>query len=507
MMLTQKFLLIGFWWIGGALGLLVSCQRTDQPVDAENTSSEADTLTLNQPMSSYRGIWYSNQPTDDAYRYKYSGGLGTYPSNHYPFAVYAPEVEKTFFCYGGTDADGTTLLHMVSHYDHATGTVPKPTLLLDKRTDDAHDNPVLNLDEQGYVWVFSTSHGTERPSYIHRSTQPYDVTHFERVIATKQEDGQAVPLDNFSYLQMYHVPDAGFLGLFTHYDRNVLPAHPNRPRRTTAFMTSADGVRWSEWRDIGAIAEGHYQTSGQQGQKVATAFNYHPAGQQERGLNLRTNLYYLETSDFGRTWQAADGAAVALPLTEVQTPALVHDYEAEGKLVYIHDVNFDEAERPIILFLISNGFASGPDNGPRAWHTAHWNGTEWDIRPLTTSDNNYDVGSLYVEDGSWKVIGPTEVGPQPYNTGGEVAMWTSEDQGSTWRRKVLTRGSNRNHSYVRRPLRAHPDFYAFWADGHGRQKSASTLHFANQAGMVYRLPTTLNDPTSPEAVTPVAVQE
>ena len=470
------------------LACLAACTSPEAPKVASSAPVH-DTLTLNQTGDGYRGIWYSNQPSGDVYRYKYSGGLGTYPSNHYPFAVYAPEVNKTFFCYGGTDSAGTTLLHMVSYYDHATGTVPRPTLLLDKRTDDAHDNPVLSLDAQGYVWIFSTSHGTERPSYIHRSTAPYDVRHFERITATKQEDGQAVPLDNFSYLQMYHVPDSGFLGLFTHYDRGVLPTHPNRPRRTTAFMTSADGVRWSAWQDLGAIAEGHYQTSGQQDSKVGTAFNYHPAGQEERGLNMRTNLYYLETSDFGHIWQTASGETVALPLTEIQTPALVADYEKRGELVYIHDVNFDQNQRPIILYLTSKGFTSGPDNDPRTWQTAHWNGSTWDIRPVTTSDNNYDVGSIYVEGNLWRIIGPTETGPQAYNTGGEVAMWTSADEGRTWKReRMLTRNSPRNHSYVRRPVQAHPDFYAFWADGNGREKSTSSLYFANQKGQAFRLP-------------------
>lgn len=57
---------------------------------------------------------------------------------------------------------------MVSYYDHRTGMVPRPTVLLDKETDDAHDNPVLAIDGEGYVWVFSNSHGVERPSYIRR---------------------------------------------------------------------------------------------------------------------------------------------------------------------------------------------------------------------------------------------------------------------------------------------------------------------------------------------------
>ncbi len=65
----------------------------------------------------------------------------------------------------------------------------------------------------------------------------------------------------------------------------------------------------------------------------------------------------------------------------------------------------------------------------------------------------------------------------------------SHDQGETWlRERQLTSGSLRNHTYVRRPVGAHPDFYAFWADGHGRRPSRSRLYFANRQGEVRGLP-------------------
>ncbi|MCA9258204.1 MAG: hypothetical protein KDA61_03335, partial [Planctomycetales bacterium] len=118
----------------------------------------AEPNTLNQKDDGYRGIWYMNQPSHDEYVYKYSGGLGTYCAKHNPFAVYCPEADKTFFCYGGgAPDDNRRLFHMVSYFDHKTGTVPRPTLLLDKQTDDAHDNPVLSIDRNGYIWIFSTS--------------------------------------------------------------------------------------------------------------------------------------------------------------------------------------------------------------------------------------------------------------------------------------------------------------------------------------------------------------
>jgi len=138
------------------------------------------------------------------------------------------------------------------------------------------------------------------------------------------------------------------------------------------------------------------------------------------------------------------------------------------------------------------------------WHTARWTGKTWDIQGSIESDNNYDAGSLYIEsDGTWRLIAPTEVGPQPFNTGGEVAMWISRDQGHTWAKlKQLTRHSQYNHCYVRRPVNAHPDFYAFWADGHGRRRSTSRLYFTNQQGdHVWRLPVRMTgDRARPDVV-------
>jgi len=210
-------------------------------------SAEPPAVTRNAPDDGYRGIWYMNQPSGDEYVYKYSGGLGTYCAKHQPFAAYCKAAHKTFFCYGGA-AKGSLrrLVHMVSLFDHTTGLVPRPTILLDKNTDDAHDNPVLSVDANGHVWVFSTSHGRGRPSFVHRGLRPYDVSAFARVAATRPEaDGRRVAIDNFSYMQAWHAGEAGFVCFFTRYG---WPA-----ARTPAFMTSRDGREWSAWQRLAAI--------------------------------------------------------------------------------------------------------------------------------------------------------------------------------------------------------------------------------------------------------------
>jgi len=450
--------------LGGCLWLLVTL----------TTSAEAEPLAK---ADGFRGIWYSIGPSKDEYAFKYSGGFATYPQQHSPQAIYRPEVKKTFFVYGGTTArqasDKQELLHLISYFDHQTGQIARPRLLLNKKTDDAHDNPILVIDDKGYLYFISPAHGLGRPAFVHRSKQPYQIDDFERVYE-----------GNFSYAQAWWQTSGGILLLHTRYTGKDLGVKGDR---CLGWLLS-DGKNWTGAKPVAAIVRGDYQISWPCGQRVATAFDFHPT---QLGVDARTNIYYLETADQGKTWTKADGTPVTLPVTEIENPALIYDARKDHKLVYLKDINFDAAGHPVIMFLTSGGYESGPKNDPREWKTMRWTGKDWVTRTVTTSDSNYDHGSLYIEpDGTWRVIAPTEPGPQPYNPGGEMVLWTSQDQGQTWKRvKQLTQNSELNHTYARRPLNADPGFYAFWADGHGRHASESHLYFTDREGShVWRLP-------------------
>jgi hypothetical protein len=120
-----------------------------------------------------------------------------------------------------------------------------------------------------------------------------------------------------------------------------------------------------------------------------------------------------------------------------------------------------------------------------------WDGAKWRFHEVTRTTHNYDTGSLYIEqDGTWRILFPSEPGPQRWGTGGEIALWISKDQGANWKKeKNVTAGSELNHGYVRRPLNAHDDFYAFWADGNPDELSPSRLYFTDKSGSrVWRLP-------------------
>ena len=265
------------------------------------------------------------------------------------------------------------------------------------------------------------------------------------------------------------------------------------------YKSTDDGQTWTPDQKFAGMG-GHYQTSHQRGNLVFTAFNMHPGG----NVDKRTNLYYLQTEDLGQTWRNARGEPVSVPLTQTLNPALVRDYQAEKRLVYIHDLDLDRHGRPVILYITSADFRPGPSGDPRWWTIARATPDGWQYSEVTRANHNYTTGSLYLEDAAaWRIVGPTEPGPQPIGSGAEVAVWISRDQGQTWAKdRDVTAGSPFNHNYVRRPVNAHPDFYAFWADGDPTGYSCSRLYFTNRAGdVVRRLPYDMEGATAvPERV-------
>jgi len=415
-------------------------------------------MAQNPTANGYKGIWFTLGQFSE-YGDKYSGGLGTYTANHIPIAIYAPEVKKTFFTYGGTTAkDERHLLIMVSYFDHQTKMVPKPVVVYDKEgVNDPHDNAAISIDGQGFIWVFVSGRSKARPGLIFKSSDPYSIESFNQI-----------KIGEMTYPQPWWIESKGFFYLFTKYTKG----------RELYWSTSPDGKYWAPDQKLAGMG-GHYQISNRIGNKMVSVFNYHPGG----NVDKRTNIYLMQTEDLGKSWKTIDGKVLTPPLTDIHTPALVHDYEAEGKLVYLNDVNFDKEGNPVILAVISNDYRPGPKSDPREWTILHWKNGKWNLNKVCTSTHNYDMGSLYIEKGRWRIIGPTETGPQKFGAGGEMALWESKNEGETWKKvRNITQNSPRNHSYARRPLKANPDFYSFWADGNTDQLSESKLYFTNQKG-------------------------
>ncbi|MEM6332207.1 MAG: BNR-4 repeat-containing protein [Planctomycetota bacterium] len=436
----------------------------------------------------FHGMWH-RQPDAGGKGAKYSGGLSTYPAQQGPQAVFVADANKTFFCWGGVSPDNYlrlrsgerrwdfqsgNLLQCVGAFDHTSGRLLPPVCVFDKWCADPHDNPVIQVDRDGYLWLFSPSHGdwTTR-SFIHRSVAPHDHTAWETV-----SDG---PL--FAYPHVHYRPQHGFCFVHTVYDNNCRGLH---------VRTSDDGMSWTPTRAIAMAGQGHYAVSCLDAQRgvIHLAFDYHP---EIGGLDRRTNLYILRSSDWGATWTTSSGEQIDLPITSPDHPARVLDTEEQRSLCYVKDAALDLEGRLLLLVSTAPDDGSPPGERPSTWKLIRERETGWTVAEICVSDHDYDYGSLYVErvgaTERLRIIGATEPGPQPRHTGGHLATWISDDGGQSWHReRVLTRGGSVNHTYPRKPLGADPAFYAFWADGDASQPSASSLwYIARDAAVPTRM--------------------
>lgn len=476
-------------------------------------------VTGQSKVDGYRGIWftlgqfygpgkdgqdYSSVSSTPTFPYgdKYSGGLGTYTAKHTPLAIYAPAVDRTFFVYGGTTRqDERRLLCMVSYYDHQTGKVPKPSIVYVKHgVDDPHDNPSIQIDDAGYLWVFVSGRGTHRTGLIYRSTEPYSIDRFDQV-----------EMSEFTYPQPHQIvgspqPVVGPDPLPGVWDGQLLFLFTKYSGVRELYFRRCIAGQWSPTdkiagiRDNGESRAGHYQTSDSvvietpsgSRTKVGTFFNRHPNGNVDR----RTDLYYLQTVDGGATWQTIEGVTVQLPIQNVSSQTRVANWQVEGQNVYLKNMVFDEQGNPALLFITSAGAQPGPPNGPRFLRVTHWNGSQWSTNTVCSIDHNYDMGSLAISGNRWTVMAPTAPGPQPDHGGGEVTRWVSDDRGVTWSLdRSVTRSSPRNHNYVRTPVGAKDPFVYFWTDGDPTGLSKSKLYFCDRLGKnVFELPYEMSEP-------------
>lgn len=439
----------------------------------------AETDLTSAPLDGYRGIWFNIGQETPPYGPKYSGGLGTYTDHHRPMAVYAAAVRKTFFTYGAVDEASGDLQIAVGTFDHATGLVSRPTRALRwLNYRDPHCNAAIQLDDLGRLWLFVSGRGRGRAGYKLRSTEPYSAERFE-----------LASIEELTYPQPWYLPGRGFFHLFTKYTAG----------RELYFETSTpNGGAWTDDVLLAGFG-GHYQVSAGRDGVIVTAFNFHPGG----NVDKRTNVYVATTRDLGRTWTTVDGRLLDLPLRDKHNPALVENHEARGELAYVKDIQLDEAGRPMLVYGIARDYRAGPSGEPRELRFLRWTGDTWRNTLIGHTDHNYDSGSLYLEPGRLHLVIPSDPGPQPWGTGGEVVSWQSTDDGATWsRERAVTAGSERNQAYCRRPQNAADPFYCFWADGDPRTDGSkeSRLYFCDHSGeRVWRLPARMEaDEQAPE---------
>ncbi len=420
--------------------------------------------TENLPPARCRGIWYecgraNLLPGQGAV---YSGAMATYCAWHRPLAIYRPEVNRTFFVYGNADNSPT-----ISMYDHASGQFAWPMVLGSNPDGDAHRNPTLLIDEDGYLYVFYGAHG--HATVALKSDAPLDISSWSEV----------APLDDpgTSYPQPWQLT-AG--ELFVSYRQ--APGWRCRVSRDGAqsWEPSVDLVNFGCPDDARGCAEHSIYgitvaADGEYPRRVHFAWSRLGGGTPEEIENKhlwarRYNIYYACSDDGGQTWQRSDGSAYELPIDE-DAAEKIYDCGEHG--VWLKDIQLDSQGNPYILFLDSE-----IETFETAWKVARLTSEGWKFVHVTESNHMYDAGALiFVSDDDLRIWGPTTHG-QPREDGGEIEEWRSTDGGATWENtQHLTEGSKLSHNHVK-PVMGHQlgtgDLRAIWSYGDSMSPPTTT---------------------------------
>ncbi len=427
------FLALALIGLPAAVHRPASCGRGQEPASAEDIFAGPS-----------QGVWYccGTANTYPGQKYVYSGPMATYCMWHRPIAVYAGPVRTTFFVFGNPDNSPA-----ICAYDHRSKTFGAPVVLGTNPDGDAHRNPTLLVDEQGYLYVFFGAHG--HPTRVVKSRSPYDLSQWE--------PKAAIDDPGTSYPQPWQLKRGEVFVSF-------------RQSPGWCFRKSLDGAAsWQPTVNLirfadAAIYAVSIAATGPYPRAVHIAWSKLGGGTPEEVATKhlwgrRYDVFYARSDDGGHTWKRSDGTGYSLPIAE-ETADKVYESGEHG--VWLKDIQLDSRGNPCILFIDAD-VTTYESN----WKLARRAEEGWRTADVATSDHMYDGGALVIlADDDFRVYAPTTPS-QPHEDGGEIDEWTSTDGGATWARtRHVTAGSKYSHNHVRAVFgQEEGDFRVLWSYG------------------------------------------
>jgi hypothetical protein len=247
----------------------------------------------------------------------------------------------------------------VAAHDHDAGTRRVAVLRRALGVDD-HGSPALLLRADGRLQVFYSAHNGSLMHY-RLALAPEDVSAWgaELSLATNTPGGFGYTYPNPVQLR----GEAGRIHLFWR-GGNWEPA----------FSTSPDGLAWAPARTLIDVPgqRPYVKVAGDGDERIHVAFtDGHPR-------NTPTSIYYARYRN--GAWSHADGQHICtveqLPFAPRQAD-VVYDVRQRQFRAWVHDVAFDSAGRPLIVYAI---FRSPTDH---RYHYARWTGSAWEDHFVT----------------------------------------------------------------------------------------------------------------------------
>ena len=387
------------------------------------------------------GIWHASgcerriSPTANTV---YGGAHATYCAWTRPMAVYSPSQNRTFFVFGNAENSPT-----ICCYDHTSHTLADAVVVGTNPDKDAHKNPHILIDDDGYIYVFYRAHCS--PTHLAKSARPFDIS---------QWTPMGVVAGNSSYPQPWQLKKD---------EITVLYRTGGTHNATESCVRSHDGGKtWSEPETIASSPpkNGFYAVSiaetGEYPRRVHMAWSV-----TRDDWWQRYHVYYAYSDDGGYTWKKSDGSTCELPITEPKSER-IFESDVPDRGVWLKDIQLDSKGNPYVLFVDGNTLTYDC-----AWRVAACADGKWGIHEIARCDHMFDAGSLvFLADDDLRVYLPTTPA-QPYEDGGDIDEWQSTDSGKTWcKTKAITSGSEYSHNHVKTVFNhQNGDFRVFWCYG------------------------------------------
>jgi hypothetical protein len=369
--------------------------------------------------------------TINTYNYKILGLDGAYKSDEKsvafygdvtnPVAIYSEIAKQTFIIYQTKVPSDNYKANTVS-YDHNTNNFSGPIEINGTGlSSDAHGAPSITISPDGYLYAFYGTHGDTIQHYK-KSSNPYDISSWseEQTILTNKK--------GFTYPQVFFIDDT--LHMFFRQGGSDVDNFSYMYYRTISH-TKFDGVEWTEpvpltdfsdFSDQKTVSGMYHVTYvNPTDNTIHIAYNWF-----QSASATRYHLYYMKSTDNGKTWTEADGTPLTMPVDEYSSEKIV-DSGSEFCNVCLGDIHTTPAGFPLILFNLATVFK-----------LARWNGSIWILTDIVAVDHNFDYGTLVIDSES-QYRAYITVGE---DRGGAIMEYLTTDSGVTWQyQKTIVNGS------------------------------------------------------------------
>ena len=397
------------------------------------------------------GAWYSCCSINDYTQYHTPAA--TYYTTLRPNGIrFAGMHDRSYFVYGDYSRDPA-----IRYYDNSTGILSEAVIA--GRTQipgDAHGNPSLLIDDDGYIYVFFGCH--HNPIQVRRSKAPENILEWEEEVQISV---------TATYPQPYML-DSGTIITSFRESAGVATAG-------WGYVTSTSkGQEWSSCRllvsepknFIYALSEVVRNSSGESSYHLAIT----PFSDETR---LYENIYYLRSDDGMETFQASDGTVIAgeppFPLSQLELVYVNTDSSS-----HINDFAIGGDGTPFILFN-EGPWSQAALPAPGEWKLARRSEAGWVISSIAPCNHLFDRGCLLVDRAPHlRAFLPAG---KDLHDGGEMIEYSSEDNGLTWELSdQITWNSGLSHNYAVRVLGAAQDFQVFWSFGSSEPCGSSAMN-------------------------------